>query len=92
MSMLIPGTGKMYAGYWKDGLVSLLMTSMMAWQAYRGFDQRGIKSGYGWVYTGLATGFYIGNLYGTVKAVRKFNTHFKHQTIHKIEKITFSTF
>lgn len=92
MSMLIPGTGKMYVGYWKDGLFSLLLTSMSAWQAYRAFDQRGVKSAYAWIYTGLATGFYIGNLYGTVKSVRKFNNHFKHKNIHRIEKITFSTF
>lgn len=92
MSILIPGTGKMYVGYWKDGLFSFLLTTMSAWQAHRAFSQRGVKSAYAWIYTGLATGFYIGNLYGTIKSVRKFNNDFKHKNIHRIEKITFSTF
>ncbi len=92
MSIVVPGLGKVYAGYWKDGLVSFLMTGVTAWQTYRAFNQRGIRSTYGWIYAGLSTGFYIGNIYGTAKAVKKFNNTFKHKTIHRIEKATFTNF
>lgn len=92
MSMIVPGAGKIYVGYWKDGLMSLLLTGLTVWQTQRAFEKKGIRSVYGWVYAGLGTGFYIGNLYGTVKSVKKFNNNFKHKIIHRIEKVTFTAF
>ncbi len=92
MSIIIPGTGKIYAGQWKDGLFSLFLTGVSAWQAHRAFQQRGIGSTYGWIYSALTTGFYVGNIYGTVKSVRKYNNKFKHNIIHRAERITFTHF
>jgi hypothetical protein len=85
LSTAIPGLGKIYSGYWKDGLFSLLMITVSAWQSYRGFDKKGVESAYGWVYAGLGTGFYLGNLYGTVKAVNKRNKKLNHDLFHKVE-------
>lgn len=70
LSTILPGMGKVYLGDWKDGLASFVYTSMCAWQSYRGFDQKGIKSAYGWIFAGVGTGFYLGNIYGTLKSVR----------------------
>ena len=73
MSSIIPGTGKMYTKHWKDGFMSLMFVGVNAWQAYRGFKKSGQNSVYGWVFAGLATSFYIGNIYGSAKSAKKYN-------------------
>lgn len=85
LSAAVPGLGKAYAGYWKDGLFSLIFTGVSAWQAYRGFARNGIRSPYAWVYTGLATGFYLGNLYGSGKAAGRRNRQRRHDLQHRVE-------
>jgi hypothetical protein len=72
-SALLPGAGKVYAGSWKDGLISFLFVGANTYSAYRGFRQSGINSVYGWVFTSLATGFYIGNIYGAATLAKKMN-------------------
>ncbi|MFW6019162.1 MAG: hypothetical protein ACOCPM_01150 [Bacteroidales bacterium] len=87
LSAIIPGMGKVYSGYWKDGLVSLLFVGLSGWQAYRGFDQNGMKSAYGWIYSGISFGFYLGNLYGSGKAANKFNDKQNRKIFDQVEKI-----
>jgi tetratricopeptide (TPR) repeat protein len=90
LSAIIPGSGKIYSGAWKDGLVSLFFVATSAFQSYRGFDKKGIESAYGWVFGGLAAGFYVGNLFGSGKAAYKYNYNLKHNLRHKIEEIFYS--
>ncbi len=73
MSTVVPGLGKIYSGRWKDGLVSLLFVGGTAWQGYRGFQEKGVKSVFGWIYSALGFGFYLGNLYGSYKAAENYN-------------------
>jgi len=87
LSVIVPGLGKAYSGYWKDGLFSLLFTSIAAWQAYRGFNKNGTKSAYGWIYGGIALGFYTGNIYGSYKAANKYNETINHSIYHQIEEV-----
>ncbi|NOZ47686.1 MAG: hypothetical protein GXO79_13030 [Chlorobi bacterium] len=87
LSAIVPGTGKIYSGFWKDGLFSLLVVGVSGLQAYRGFQKNGISSKYGWIYLTMGTGFYIGNIYGTGKAVNKRNSGLNHKIIHQIEDI-----
>ncbi len=75
MSTFIPGTGKVYSGRWKDGLMSVLFIGATAFQSYRGFDKKGVNSVYGWIMGGLSIGFYLGNIYGSVKAAKLYNSH-----------------
>lgn len=44
-----------------------------AYQSYRGFSDKGSKSVIGWVYGGLTSVLYLGNLYGSGKAVKNYN-------------------
>ncbi|MEM7367172.1 MAG: hypothetical protein AAF587_01155 [Bacteroidota bacterium] len=87
LSVPVPGLGKIYAGYWKDGLFSLLFTGISAWQAYRGFQNKGTDSIHGWAYTGVAAGFYLGNLYGSAKAARRKNTQNTHNVLHQVRRM-----
>ncbi len=87
LSTVVPGLGKIYSGYWKDGLVSLVFVGLSAWQSYRGFERNGVNSAYGWIYGGLSLGFYIGNIYGSGKAANKYNYQHDHKIIHEVENI-----
>lgn len=73
ISFIIPGSGKMYAGNWEDGFISLGIVGVSAWQAYRGFNTHGSSSAYGWIYAIIGTAFYAGNIYGSIREVHRFN-------------------
>lgn len=73
MSTLVPGSGKVYAGRWKDGLFSFLVISTLSWRAIRGFQDTGIRSGFGWGFGLVAAGFYLGNIWGSSQAAKTFN-------------------
>lgn len=87
LATVLPGSGKIYTGYWKDGLITLVFTGLSALQAYRGFEKSGITSTYGWIYAGMTTGFYLGNIYGAGKSAYKHNHEKKHKIIHRAEAI-----
>jgi hypothetical protein len=72
-SALLPGTGKIYTKDWKDGILSFVIIAGNAWQSYRGFNKYGKNSAYGWIFGGLAVGFYSGNIYGAVQSAKDFN-------------------
>jgi hypothetical protein len=84
LSAIVPGTGKFYTGNWTDGLFSMIFVAGNAFQAYRGFSDHGIKSGYGWVFASFSTGFYIGNVYGSAKSAKRYNKIKKDEIDHQI--------
>lgn len=87
MSAIVPGTGRFYAKDWKDGLVSMFFVGTMAFQSYRGFHLSGVKSTRGWIYGGVALGFHLGNIYGSVVSAKGYNKK-SHQFIrNKIDNL-----
>lgn len=90
LSAIVPGTGKIYSGYWKDGLMSFLFTSVAIWQSYRGFNKSGISSVYGWAYGAMGAGFYIGNIYGSIKAAHKYNKVILHKIKHQVDEVFYN--
>jgi len=84
LSSIIPGFGKIYTGRWKDGLISLILIAGNTWQSYRGFHKFGIKSGYGWVFGGLASGFYLANIYGSSKSAIQYNENVDEKIIEPV--------
>jgi hypothetical protein len=89
LSVPLPGMGKVYAGEWKDGLISILFIGMNTWQAYRRFDREGIDTFWGWIHGGFALGFYTGNIYGAHKAVRRQNKKKLNRLQHATEALVF---
>ena len=87
MSAVIPGSGKVYSGYWKDGLFSFIMVGLSTWQAWSGFNKKGIKSAYGWINGGLALAFYSGNIYGSIKAANQYNYNINHEIYHHAKAV-----
>ena len=87
MSAIIPGSGKIYAGDWKNGLMSFLYVVATGFNAYRGFRKHGINSGYGWVYSGLSFCFYAGNIWGSQKEAKNFNKRKRKILEEKVDNI-----
>jgi hypothetical protein len=73
LSGIVPGTGKVYTSNYIDALISFVFIGSNAWQSYKGFEKNGINSVSGWIFGGLSLGFYVGNIYGSVKAAKKYN-------------------
>ena len=86
-SMLLPGTGKFYTGYHKDAIASLLFVGLNSYLSYRGFKKRGIKSGYGWIYSLAGFSFYLGNIYGAVKSAKTRNKQSKKDLYEKLDSL-----
>lgn len=72
-SAVVPGAGKVYTSYWKDGAMAFATIGMASWQSYNGFRRDGIKSAYGWVFGSLAAVFYLSNIYGSFKSAKTYN-------------------
>jgi TM2 domain-containing membrane protein YozV len=92
MSMVIPGSGKMYSGYWGDGVLSFLFTTSSTYFAFRAFDKNGTKKIYPWLAGGLAFSYYSANIYGGNRAAFKYNNDLKHGFIHETEQIIYSDY
>jgi hypothetical protein len=90
MSTLVPGSGKVYTGNWKDGVISLIMLSATSFQAYRGYSRKGFESTKFWIFGGLSAGFYFGNIYGSAKSAQKFNRKQNEALINKSRYIYMS--
>ena len=87
LSTVLPGLGKIYTNDIKNGLGVLSIISLYSWQSYRGFKHEGVKSFYGWSFGALATGFYIGNVYGSHQSAVREN-EFQNKNIAKeVKKI-----
>ncbi|MFH0894259.1 MAG: hypothetical protein V2A54_07475 [Bacteroidota bacterium] len=86
LSAVIPGTGKIYSGRWRDGMYSLIIIASNAFSSYRYFDKNGKSSVGGWVFASIGTGFYLGNIFGSVKAARIFNRNEKDRYKHSLQR------
>jgi len=86
-SILFPGAGKLYTGYHKDAIASILFVGLNSYLSYRGFKKRGIKSGYGWIYSIAGVSFYLGNIYGSAKSAKTRNKQSKKDLYEKLDNI-----
>lgn len=63
-SALIPGSGKIYTGETGDGITAFILTSLFGYLAYTNFEhEHKLRA---WIFTAAGTGFYLGNIYGSV--------------------------
>lgn len=92
LSTFVPGTGKIYAGRWKDGLFSLLLVGVTGWQTYRLVNKNGVANFGSIVFGGFAMGLYTGNIYGSVKATKEFNNRKKIENYQKANHLLDSYF
>lgn len=86
MSAIIPGSGKMYAGRFWDGLQAFSMVVAPAYNAYYQFRTKGTKSFEAWLWTGIASWFYLSDIYGSIKATIEYNEMQRFKITEKLVK------
>ncbi len=91
-STILPGSGKVYTGYWKDGLIAFFFVAANSWQAYRGFSKYGVNNAHGWIFGGIGTGFYFGNIYGSWKSAVRRNKKANNDLYKRSQDIIYSGF
>ena len=83
-SIIIPGSGYVYAGHTVTGISALIFNSLLAYATYTSFKSN--NSGIG-VLTGLiGMGFYISNIQGSSKSVIRYNNYKKQQIIKGFQR------
>lgn len=87
LSALLPGAGKIYLRRNRDGVTTLLTTAFCTWQCVDGYNQKGIRSAKGWLFSLISSTFYIANLYGTSLAVDLYNNE---QHMEFLKNVDFS--
>lgn len=71
LSAIIPGSGKIYTENYSDGITAFLLTGLFGYLAYTNFDHdHNLRA---WIFTAVASGFYAGNVYGSVASAQIFN-------------------
>lgn len=76
MSMIIPGTGKMYAGKIGEGVSALLSNAILLGITCENYRKQGPQSFKTIFFGSLFTIFYIGNIYGSMISVQVSNSEF----------------
>ncbi len=83
-SSIIPGAGRFYAGRTGDGIFSFLTVAIPSIASYYYWSKDRERAAL--ISLGFAAAFYLGDIYGSVTSIRKFNTVNKNNYIKKIEK------
>lgn len=83
-STLIPGTGKVYTRKWRQGLNAFIANLVLGLQTYEAYRKTGLDSARFYIFGGLLSIFYIGNIYGAIVDVNKTKRDYKHELHHEI--------
>lgn len=71
LSTVVPGAGKIYTKDYGDGITAFILTGLFSYLAYDNFKHAHNFRAY--LFSGLAAGFYLGNIYGSVASAQIFN-------------------
>lgn len=63
LSMIVPGSGKIYTGETGDGVTAFILTSLFGYLAWTSFEHDHTTRGY--ILGAAGAGFYFGNIYGS---------------------------
>ena len=82
-SAIVPGSGKVYAGRWTDGLVSFLMTSSAGFVAIRGISKNK-NNFYPWAMGTMSVVYYSGNIFGSAKLAKNINKNKEDELVNQV--------
>jgi TolA-binding protein len=71
LSAVLPGAGYVYAGHFQTGITALMVNSLFIWTTVMSFEED--HEGAGIALSVLSTGFYTGNIYGSIMSAYRFN-------------------
>lgn len=70
---IIPGLGQLYTNQYADGTLGIIPIYVNGALAYYAFSEYGVSSIFGWVNITIASGFYLGNIYGAFLSAKRLN-------------------
>lgn len=73
LSSVVPGSGKVYAGEYGDGIHSLIFIGLIGTLSVLSFRADGMDSIRGWIYASVGGVLHVGNIYGSVVSARRYN-------------------
>ena len=82
---LFPGLGKVYVEQYGDAVTAFLATGALTALAVTNFNSKHYFRG--WLFSGLAAGFYGGSIYGSVAAVPIFNAKINFDFKKDVDKL-----
>lgn len=68
LSAVLPGAGKFYTSYYKDGLFSFIIVATTGGLAYYALKNKGFNSGLFWFNASFSFSFYVASIYGSIKS------------------------
>ncbi|MDL1967208.1 MAG: tetratricopeptide repeat protein [Deltaproteobacteria bacterium] len=83
---IIPGAGFLYCERYQDALIAFLLNGAIICAAYEAFDND--NAALGGIIAFVGTGFYAGNIYGSVSSAHKYNKNKKKRFIEKLKENT----
>lgn len=87
LSALVPGSGKIYAGEFGDGLNSLIFIGLLGTLSALSFHAEGVDSVRGWIYASVGGVLHAGNIYGSVVSARRYNRLREQTLFEEVEKV-----
>jgi tetratricopeptide (TPR) repeat protein len=82
MSAILPGSGHMYAGRYKDGMMSLLINGLFIAGTVAAIDDENYAVAA--IVGGVGLPFYLGNIYGAANAANKWNVSLRKDLQHNM--------
>ena len=80
LSAVVPGLGKVYAGYTREGISSFLICGSLMAVTAENWYKKGLTNWKTILFGSLSTVFYIGNIYGSIVSVKVGYENFNKQT------------
>jgi len=83
LSALLPGSGYVYAERYGDGLTAFLINGLFIAGTVTAFHHENYAVGT--IVGGVGLPFYLGNIYGSANAAKKWNIEMKREVIRKVQ-------
>jgi putative component of membrane protein insertase Oxa1/YidC/SpoIIIJ protein YidD/TM2 domain-containing membrane protein YozV len=83
LSTVLPGSGYIYSGHTMTGITALIVNGLLGYATYSSFKSG--NTGIGILSGILNFGFYIGNIQGSGKSVKRYNSNKKEKIIKSFE-------
>jgi TM2 domain-containing membrane protein YozV len=82
-SAFLPGAGKIYTGEISDGITTFITTALLTYLAVSNFNAK--HEFRGWLFTGLTSLFYAGNIYGAAASASIYNAQLRYNLDSEIK-------
>jgi hypothetical protein len=88
LSAVIPGSGKLYSGHWKDAIFAFIFISGSSWLTCHSVKNDGINAK-SLLYGSITLCFYSANIYGSFKSAREYNRKVNQNITKEVDTILF---